>query len=199
MGLAPTGHATALVELRGRRRRRSLVNFIGFLCYPTKVGYTCSLDFMSARRARAAKGRKRLVKSQDSIRTRHDEWGKRALSLWCKELGDVLLDARIAGESRRGDVLFTERRGRPDHRRKLGVLGELARGRVLFELFRNPPTALELQSCILKVVDLNAQVARSARRAKQPRSSVEGALLCVITPGRTRSGVFTRWQRSGGR
>ncbi|HZF55782.1 MAG TPA: hypothetical protein VE093_44510 [Polyangiaceae bacterium] len=92
------------------------------------------------------------------------------------------LDARIAGESRRGDVLFTERRSRPGYRRKLGLLGELARGRVLFELFRNPPPVLELQSCVLKAVDLKARDARSARRAKQPRSSVEALSLCVITP-----------------
>jgi hypothetical protein len=124
----------------------------------------------------------RPVKDENSIRTRHDEWGKRALSLWLKELGDVQLDARVAGESRRGDVLYTERRNLPVHRRKLGTLGELARGRVLFELFRNPPTLLELKSCVLKVVDLTAQEARGARRAKRPPSSVGATMLCVITP-----------------
>jgi hypothetical protein len=124
----------------------------------------------------------RRVKGPGVVRTRHDEWGKRALSLWLKALGDVELDARVAGESRRGDVLYTERRSRPVHRRKLGILGELARGRVLFELFRNPPTHLELQSCVLKAVDLRAQDARGARRAKEPRSLVGATMLCVITP-----------------
>lgn len=80
------------------------------------------------------------MKTQDQVRTRHDEWGKRALSLWLKRLGDVQLDARIAGESRRGDVLYTERRKDTVYRRRLGLLGELARGRVLFEAFQNPPT-----------------------------------------------------------
>ncbi len=64
------------------------------------------------------------------IRTRHDEWVKRALALWLDELGDVEIDARVAGESRRGDVLFTEGRPKPGHRRRLGTLGELARGQV---------------------------------------------------------------------
>jgi hypothetical protein len=103
-------------------------------------------------------------------RTRHDEWGKRALSLWLKESGDVQIDARIAGETRRGDVLFKERPGRRGRGRKLGLLGQIARGWVLFELFRNPPAPLELQSCILKSVDLKAREARRARRKKQPRS-----------------------------
>jgi hypothetical protein len=145
------------------------------MVYPTT-------DVDSPRRARAPQGGVGRVKPQDAVRTRHDEWGKRALSLWLKDLGDVELDARIAGESRRGDVLYTERQGRTVHRRKLGILGELARGRVLFELFRNAPTLLELQSCVLKAVDLTAREARDARRAKQPRSSVGGTMLCVITP-----------------
>jgi hypothetical protein len=46
-------------------------------------------------------------KARDDIRTHHDEWVKRALSLWLGALGDVLLDARIAGQSRHGDILYT--------------------------------------------------------------------------------------------
>src|SRR5262249_15373570 len=107
---------------------------------------------------------------------------KRALSLWLKELGDVQLDARIAGESRRGDVLYTERRESPAYRRRLGTLGDLARGCVLFEPFRNPPTPVELKGCVLKSIDLAARDAREARRAKQPRSSTPEPTLCVITP-----------------
>jgi hypothetical protein len=122
------------------------------------------------------------VKTSRGVRTRHDEWTKRALSLWLGELGDVVVDARIAGESRRGDVLFTERRKRPAYRRRLGTLGELARGRVLFEPFRNPLTVRELKGCVLKVVDLEAQDARATRRAKQPLSAVPSTALCVITP-----------------
>jgi hypothetical protein len=124
----------------------------------------------------------RRVKPPPRVRTRHDEWSKRALSLWLSELGDVQLDARIAGESRRGDVLYTERRSSPAHRRRLGTLGELARGHVLFEPFRNAPTLVELKSCVLEAVDLEAQEARAARRDKRKRSLVEGPMLCVITP-----------------
>ncbi|MFS8065029.1 MAG: hypothetical protein ACMG6S_01530 [Byssovorax sp.] len=122
------------------------------------------------------------MKTSPDVRTCHDEWSKRALALWLKELGDVVLDARIAGESRRGDVLFTERRTRAAYRRKLGTLGDLAHGRVLFEPFRNPLTVLELKSCVLKAVDLEARDARTARRARLPLSTVEGTALCVITP-----------------
>ncbi len=122
------------------------------------------------------------MKARENVRTRHDEWVKRALSLWLDGLGDVQIDARIAGESRRGDVLYAEKRGNPARRRALGLLGELARGHVLFEPFRNPITARELMTCVLKVIDHTAQRARAARRAKQRQSTVKGTVLCVITP-----------------
>jgi hypothetical protein len=126
------------------------------------------------------------MKTQARVRTRHDEWFKRALQLWLGALGDVQVDARIAGESRRGDVLYTERRKRPAYRRKLGVLGDLARGIILFEVFRNPLTADELTSCVLKGVDLLAQQRRAARRQKNDEERAPTALtpasLCIITP-----------------
>src|SRR4051812_10595519 len=101
------------------------------------------------------------MKPQARVRTRHDEWFKRALQLWLGALGDVQIDARIAGESRRGDVLYIERRNRPAHRRKLGMLGDLARGIMLFEVFRNPLTANGITSCVLKAVELAAQQQRA--------------------------------------
>ncbi len=85
------------------------------------------------------------MKKPDQVRTRHDEWVKRAFELWLGALGDVELDVRIAGQSRRGDVLFAERREDARHRARLGVLGDLARGEVLFEVSRNPMTHAELK------------------------------------------------------
>src|SRR4051812_44497645 len=113
----------------------------------------------------APRGTVQPMKARDDLRTRHDEWVKRALSLWLGPLGDVVLDARIAGQSRRGDVLYTERRGRAAQRRKLGMLGELARGEVLFELYRNALGELDLKSCVVKLVELEAHQIWAARRA----------------------------------
>ena len=118
----------------------------------------------------------------DEVRTRHDEWVKRALAVWLDSFGEVLIDAHIAGVSRRGDVLFTEQREASERRRKLGALGELARGRVLFEPFRNPVTPAELKTCLLKVVDLDAQARRKVRRKKQSSATNLPMSLCVITP-----------------
>ena len=101
-----------------------------------------------------------MKKARDDVRTRHDEWVKRAFALWLGDLGDVVLDARLAGQSRRGDVLYTERYGRPALRRKLGTLGDLARGEVLFEISRNPLTELDLMSGVAKLIELAAHEIR---------------------------------------
>jgi hypothetical protein len=122
------------------------------------------------------------VKLEESVRTRHDQWTKDALSLWLKGLGDVRLDARIAGASRRGDVLFTEVKAKGRSRKTLGLLGELARGCVLFEPFRNPVTSWEIETCLVKTIEHTAQKIRLARRSKQKQSTVEHTALCVITP-----------------
>ena len=99
------------------------------------------------------------MKNLDPIHTRHD------------------VDIHIAGRSRRGDVLFTERRGRAASRKRLGLLGDLARGEVLFEALRPPFSHVELEDCVTKAVDL-----RAARRAGRKLSTVVGPSLCVIAP-----------------
>lgn len=115
-------------------------------------------------------------------RQRHDHLSKDVLQLWLQPLGDVTLDARLAGEARRGDVVFVERRRNPSVRKRLGLLGELAHGTLLFELFRNPPTLAELESCVVKRIELHAHALRKARRLGKATESVARAGMCVVVP-----------------
>jgi len=118
-------------------------------------------------------------------RHRHDSLSKEIFRVWLAGLGDVLLDARIAGEARRGDVLFRQTRHNPALRKKFGRLGDLARGTVLFEPFHNPPTLDELESCLVKRAELDADAWRQARRAAQrkgPPPTVKRAVVCVVAP-----------------
>jgi hypothetical protein len=126
------------------------------------------------------------VENDDDVRTHHDEWIKRALAVWLAGLGDIAADARIAGRSRRGDVLYTEQREDPALRRRLGTLGDLAHGKVLFEVFRNAPSALELKTCVIKLVELEAAEARAARRTARKRSTIVLPTLCVVVPSMSR-------------
>jgi len=122
------------------------------------------------------------VKLDETIRMRHDEWAKEALSLWLQGLGIVQIDVRIAGTVRRADVLFTEATSKSGRRKSLGALGNLARGVVLFEPFHNPVTPWEILTCIAKTIECAAQLMREARRAKRPLSKVKRIALCIVTP-----------------
>ena len=126
------------------------------------------------------------MKPDENVRTCHDEWVKRALALWLGDLGEVTLDVRIAGQSRRGDVLYVEGRDQPTRRRKLGTLGSLARGTMLFEPSRNPPAEFDMKSYVAKLVELEAQVRREARRAGRKRAVVQLPALCAIVPSMSR-------------
>jgi hypothetical protein len=136
-------------------------------------------------------------------RHRHDDLAKSAFHLWLSPLGDVSLDTHLRGEARRGDVLFVERRKNPSYRKRLGLLGQLARGTVLFELFRNPFTLPEFDSALAKRIELYARGLREARRKKVLPDSVPRPLACLVTPslspdkrracgvsGRAKGGVY---------
>jgi hypothetical protein len=115
-------------------------------------------------------------------RHRHDDLAKGAFLLWLSPLGDVSLDAHLRSEPRRGDVLFVERRQNPAYRKRLGLLGQLARGTVLFELFRNPFTLPEFDSALAKRIELYARGLREARRNQLSPESVPRPIVCLVTP-----------------
>jgi predicted transposase YdaD len=115
-------------------------------------------------------------------RHRHDDLAKSSFLLWLSPLGDVSLDAHLKSEARRGDVLFVERRQDPAYRKRLGLLGQLAHGTVLFELFRNPFTLPEFDSALAKRIELWARRLREARRNQLPAESVARPLACLVTP-----------------
>jgi hypothetical protein len=136
-------------------------------------------------------------------RHRHDDLAKSSFLLWLSPLGDVSLDAHLKSEPRRGDVLFVERRKNNAYRKRLGLLGQLAHGTVLFELFRNPFTLPEFDSALAKRIELWARGLREARRNQLPAESVARPLVCLVTPslspdkkrtcgvsGRAKGGVY---------
>ena len=131
-------------------------------------------------------GRVLRVKIAHDVRTHHDEWIKDALALWLRGLGDVVAEARIVGRSRRGDVLYKQRGDDPALRGRLGELGEIAKGIVLFEVFRNAPNPLDVKKCVVKVVELEAAEERVARREKRATSTIETPSLCVVVPSMSR-------------
>jgi hypothetical protein len=118
-------------------------------------------------------------------RRRHDSLSKDLLSLWLEPLGPVAAPRRVQGEERQIDLVCTPGtagqapRGR---RRQLGLLGRMVRGLTAFEVFRNPCTADEVRSCVVKLVELHEELRRRARRRRQSVASVPLPHLWVLTP-----------------
>jgi hypothetical protein len=116
-------------------------------------------------------------------RRRHDSLGKDLLSLWLEQLGAVASPRRVQGEERQVDLVFSEAAAEPPgYRAKLGVLGRMARGLTALEVFRNPSTADELRSCVLKVVELHEELRRRARRGRDSLAAVPLPHLWALTP-----------------
>lgn len=118
-------------------------------------------------------------------RRRHDSLSKDLLSLWLDPLGRVESPRRVQGEERQIDLLFTPRPERPStaaYRRHLGLLGQMARGVAALEAFRNPCTDHEVRACVVKLVELHADLLRRARRERRPAAAVPLPHLWALTP-----------------
>jgi hypothetical protein len=118
-------------------------------------------------------------------RRRHDAFSKDLLSLWCEPVGRVEASRRVHGEERQIDVLVTAERKAPGtngYRRRLGLLGRMAKGVAAFEAFRNPCTADEVRSCLVKLFELYAERRRRARRRGASPAALALPKLWVLTP-----------------
>jgi hypothetical protein len=118
-------------------------------------------------------------------RQRHDSLSKDLLTLWLEPLGTVEAPRRVHGEDRQLDLLFTPRLARVaegTYRQHLGLLGRMAQGVAALEVFRNACTEHEVQTCVVKRVELYADMLRRARRQRRPAASVPRPRLWALTP-----------------
>ncbi|HEU4409178.1 MAG TPA: hypothetical protein VFS43_28225 [Polyangiaceae bacterium] len=118
-------------------------------------------------------------------RRRHDSLSKDLLTLWLEPLGSVEAPRRVHGEERQLDLLFTarpDRRAPAAYRQHLGLLGRMARGVAALEVFRNACSEYEVLTCVVKRVELYADVRRRARRQRRPAASVPPPHLWALTP-----------------
>jgi hypothetical protein len=135
-------------------------------------------------------------------RTKHDRLAKDVLELWLESLGTVHAGRRIPSESREADIVFREKPRRPAARRALGVLGRMAKGTVLIEVFRNPPGDDDVRACLAKLFDLRAAELRAARRKRLRSSKAPLPSLWIIAPAlsepmlaRLGARAASRWPR----
>ena len=92
----------------------------------------------------------------------------------------------VASEVREIDVFFTPTltltSAAESYRDKLGLLGQLATTKAIFEPFRNPVTKKQIRSCASKLFNIHAELERQFKREKQQLKETELPRLWIITP-----------------
>ncbi len=114
----------------------------------------------------------------------HDDFAKDYLTELLSNIGTAVPNKVIKSERREGDIWF-ERDTKltiATQRKKLGLMGQLLRRDSLIEVFRNPATAMEMRSCRGKLIDIEGDMARAAKRKDETVTEDELPDLWLIMP-----------------
>lgn len=113
-------------------------------------------------------------------RTSFDQFSKQFLEALLSPFGQVEISREVPGEPRFVDVWFAPTQ--PTEAVSLGLLGQMATIPCLLEPFRNPPAPTEIRQCLLKLLAVQAQAQRQARREAVPLPEAELPYLWILTP-----------------
>jgi hypothetical protein len=112
----------------------------------------------------------------------HDQFAKDYLEELLTPYGTIQSPRRVAGEVRQIDLWFSpnpEPRLSPE---PLGLLARTLHHRAIFEPYRNPVTADEIEDCLLKLLVISAELRRDARRQQTPLAESNYPHLWILTP-----------------
>jgi hypothetical protein len=114
----------------------------------------------------------------------HDEFTKDYLTELLSTIGTAVPNKVVKSERREGDMWF-ERNPKLSiaaQRKQLGLMGQLLTGDSLIEVFRNPATAFEIRSCKGKLIDIEGDMVRAAKRRDETVTEAELPGLWLIMP-----------------
>ena len=111
----------------------------------------------------------------------HDQFAKEYLEELLTSLGQVETSKDVKSEVREIDVWFVPNPSGPNTS-ELGLLAQMAATSCLFEPFRNPPSEVEIRSCLLKLYTVHADVLRQVKREKRSLSQTQLPHLWILTP-----------------
>jgi hypothetical protein len=111
----------------------------------------------------------------------HDQFAKQYLEELLTPLGTVNVSWEIPSEVRQVDIWFVPQASTPSVP-NLGLLQKLAATSCLFEPYRNPPTEIEMRSCLLKLYSLHGNLIRKAKRDKHSLIESELPCLWILSP-----------------
>ena len=97
-------------------------------------------------------------------RTNHDQFAKQYLAELLAPLGSVEPGREVTGSVQQADIWFIPGEVVSAERQVLGLLNQMALSPCLLEPFRNPPSWIEVRSCLLKLFLLHGEFQRRNRR-----------------------------------
>ena len=112
----------------------------------------------------------------------HDQFAKQYLSELLSPLGIVETSKDVHPEVRQIDLLFTPFTSETEERKNLGLLGKLTVTPALLEPFRNPVTASDIRTCMVKLFTVHAELERESKRKKIPLDEANLPHLWILTP-----------------
>ncbi|MEK8021502.1 MAG: hypothetical protein VSS75_031890 [Candidatus Parabeggiatoa sp.] len=96
-------------------------------------------------------------------REKYDQYSKQFVADILEPKGDAKIQYEIhPGEAHQADVYFVPAPGADFH--PLGLLGKIAAKPCLIEPFRNPPSKIELQTCVQKLLTLRTELLNKVKR-----------------------------------
>ncbi|OCQ99929.1 hypothetical protein BCD64_02290 [Nostoc sp. MBR 210] len=112
----------------------------------------------------------------------HDQFAKEYLEELLTGLGTIKNSEKVKSEVQEIDVWFEPFSHSPKNNLPLGLLGKMATTQCLFEPFRNPPSEVEIRSCLLKLYAVHGDVVRKAKRENRNIVESELPILWILTP-----------------
>jgi hypothetical protein len=112
----------------------------------------------------------------------HDQFAKEYLEELLASLGTIKKSKKVKSEVQEIDVWFEPASSASRTELPLGLLGKMAATCCLFEPFRNPPSEVEIRSCISKLYAVHGEVLRKAKRTSKTLTEAELPVLWILTP-----------------
>ncbi|MCZ8192826.1 MAG: hypothetical protein O9326_24680 [Microcystis sp. LE19-338.1B] len=112
----------------------------------------------------------------------HDQFAKEYLEELLTPLGTIRKSKKVKSEVQEIDVWFEPFSSPPPTELPLGLLGKMAATSCLFEPFRNPPTEVEIRSCLSKLYAVHGEILRKAKRSNKTLTVAELPFLWILTP-----------------
>jgi hypothetical protein len=112
----------------------------------------------------------------------HDQFAKDYLEELLTPLGTIKKSKKVKTEVQEIDVWFEPASSPSTTELSLGLLGKMAVTSCLFEPFRNPPSVVEIRSCISKLYAVHNELLRNGKRKNQTVTEAELPSLWILTP-----------------